>query len=45
LHFHHPTGEKGGTANAPSCLVAYGSSNTSVIATSGLRGKLVILRV
>jgi hypothetical protein len=41
LAFHHVSGTKGSTANAPSCLVAYGESNVEVIAKSGLAGVLV----
>lgn len=43
LKFYHKDGSQGGTANAPSCLVAYGQNNISAIKHSGLRGKLVIL--
>ena len=40
LAFHHVTGQRGATANAPSCLVAYGQNNVRAIIDSGLRGKL-----
>jgi hypothetical protein len=43
LRFHYVTGERGDTANAPSCLVAYGKNNIEHIKYSGLKGKLVIL--
>jgi len=41
LRFHHVSGERGGTANAPSCLVAYGMENVKAISKSGLSGFLV----
>lgn len=41
LSFHHVDGKKGATANAPSCLVAYGKNNVEAIARSGLLGVLV----
>jgi hypothetical protein len=41
LRFYHVTGEKGGTANAPSCLVSYSAMDTRAIAQSGLNGALV----
>ena len=43
LRFYKITGKRGDTANAPSCLVAYGRSNIEAISNSGLPGKLVIL--
>lgn len=47
LSFHHVTGEKGSTAGAPSCLVAYGENNTYAIACSMekrlLKGVLISL--
>ena len=43
LKFYHVTGEQGGTANAPSCLVAYGENNVKAIISSKLKGKLVRL--
>ena len=44
LKFYHVTGEQGGTANAPSCLVIYGKNNIDSVVNSGLSGKLVILK-
>lgn len=44
LRFHYVTGEKGGAANAPSCLVIYGSQNIESVKNSGLKGKLIILK-
>jgi hypothetical protein len=47
LKFHYVTGEKGDTANAPSCLVSYSRQDTdSIIAAiqSGtIKGKIVLL--
>ena len=43
LKFHYVTGEKGGTANAPSCLVIYGEDNLNAVKDSGLKGKLIVL--
>lgn len=34
-------GTKGATANAPSCLIAYGRNNAEAIARSGLPGVMV----
>jgi len=44
LKFHYVTGEKGGTANAPSCLVIYGEKNIEAVKSSGLKGKLIELK-
>lgn len=48
LRFHHVTGERGGTANAPSCLVAYSKPDADRIlqaqATGALKGALIYLR-
>lgn len=47
LCFHHVTGERGGTANAPSCLVSYSKEDTEILQIAlgqGLiHGKLVNL--
>ena len=43
LRFYHVDGKQGGTANAPSCLVAYGNKNVEAIRQSELKGRLVIL--
>lgn len=46
LCFHHVSGEKGGTANAPSCLVAYSQEDVAAIRKAmryGMNGKLVSL--
>jgi len=43
LKFYHVSGKQGGTANAPSCLVAYGKNNVDIIKDCSLKGKLVIL--
>lgn len=44
LSFFHVDGTKGGTANAPSCLVVYSMSDRRALESSGLKGKLVNLR-
>lgn len=43
LSFYKVTGEKGATANAPSCLVSYSEEDTTAIAFSGLKGKLILI--
>jgi hypothetical protein len=43
LSFYHVDGRKGGTANAPSCLIAYGIKNIVTIENSGLKGKLLMI--
>jgi phage N-6-adenine-methyltransferase len=43
IKFHYVTGEQGSTANAPSCLVAFGKNNIEAIQQSNLQGKLIIL--
>lgn len=47
LRFYRVTGEEGGTANAPSCLVSYSESDSWRIVTAQVRGdingKLVLL--
>lgn len=40
LAFYHANGTKGNTANAPSCLIAYGENNVEAIKNSGLTGAL-----
>lgn len=44
LRFHKIDGSRGDTANAPSCLVAYGENNIKILDNSGLKGKLIILK-
>lgn len=42
LHFHTPDGHRAtANAGAPSCLVAYGPSNVTALASCGLSGTLV----
>lgn len=41
LSFYHVTGEPGGTAGAPSCLIAFDKENTTVLDRCGIEGKLV----
>lgn len=44
LSFYRVTGEKGGTANAPSCLVSYSPRNTDIITKTMLdRGRLLLI--
>lgn len=38
LSFHKISGEKGGTANAPSLLISYDEMNSDAIADSGIKG-------
>ncbi len=44
LKFFHENGIEGGTANAPSCLIAYGWDNVLSLRNSGLKGKLILLK-
>jgi hypothetical protein len=44
LKFHYVDGTQGDTANAPSCLVAYGAKNVQALKDSGLKGKLIALQ-
>ena len=43
LSFYDVHGVKGGTAGAPSCLVAYGDEAVARLRNSGIKGKLVVL--
>lgn len=43
LSFHHVTGERGGTAGAPSCLISFDEQNTEALKRSGIKGKLLLL--
>ena len=43
LRFHHVSGVQGGTANAPSCLVAYGFNNVDSLLNCGIAGKVITL--
>lgn len=43
LSFYNVEGVKGGTAGAPSCLVAYGPEAVERLKKSNIKGKLVIL--
>ncbi len=40
LRFFHVTGQRGGTANAPSCLVSYSEADTTAIIQAQVRGDL-----
>ncbi len=43
LSFYHVTGEKGGPAGAPSCLISFDEQNTEVLKKCGIAGKLLLL--
>lgn len=43
LQFYHVTGEKGGSAGAPSVLIAYGEENSDALAASGIKGRFIKL--
>lgn len=43
LKFHYVDGRQGDSANAPSCLVAYGAGNVEALRRSDLRGRLIEL--
>ena len=43
LSFYHASGEQGGTAGAPSCLISFDAANTEILKKCGIEGKLVIL--
>ena len=43
LSFYHASGEQGGTAGAPSCLISFDKENTAVLERCGIEGKLVKL--
>lgn len=40
LRFHHVDGSRGGTANAPSCLVSYGAGDTEYIIHAAKTGRI-----
>ena len=40
LKFYHVTGEQGGTANAPSCLVSYSNADTDAIEKAQTQGTI-----
>ena len=45
LHFHYVTGERAkANAGAPSCLIAYGEENASILNDCGLSGQMVNLK-
>lgn len=44
VRFYRPDGSQGGTANAPSVLVAYGENNVRALAESGIPGALLYIR-
>ncbi|MDP7367183.1 MAG: DNA N-6-adenine-methyltransferase [Candidatus Pacebacteria bacterium] len=44
IKFYYVSGEQGQSANAPSCLVAYGENNVQAISDSNLNGKLIRMK-
>jgi len=44
LKFYHVSGIQGGTANAPSCLVAYGEECAELLKEASLRGIFITLK-
>ncbi len=44
LCFYRIDGSRGDTANAPSCLVAYGAKNAAWMSNCGLKGKFIQLK-
>lgn len=44
LKFYHVTGEQGGTAGAPSVLIAYGEVNVVALEKCGIKGKFCKLK-
>lgn len=43
LSFYHASGEQGGTAGAPSCLISFDAANTEILKNSGIEGKFIKL--
>ena len=43
LSFHHVTGERGGTAGAPSCLISFNEVNSEILKSCGIKGKFILL--
>jgi len=43
LKFHHVDGKQGGTAGAPSVLIAYGVDNAVILKNCNLNGKFIAL--
>lgn len=43
IKFYHSTGKEGGTAGAPSVLVAYGQNNVDALMKSKIKGKFIKL--
>ena len=44
LSFYHVTGKKGGTAGAPSVLIAYDEQNSEVLKNLKVPGKFILLK-
>ena len=43
LKFYHATGEQGGTAGAPSVLIAYDQNNAEILKNSNIKGRFIWL--
>lgn len=43
LSFYHASGEQGGTAGAPSCLISFDNANTEILKNCGIEGKFIKL--
>jgi hypothetical protein len=43
LSFYHVSGEKGGTAGAPSVLIAYGKENAEILKNCNIKGRFIYL--
>ena len=43
LSFYHVSGEQGGTAGAPSCLISFDAANTEILKNCGIEGKFIKL--
>lgn len=45
LRFFHVTGKEGGTAGAPSCLIAFGKENSRTLKDCAIEGKFIRLAI
>jgi hypothetical protein len=43
IKFYHVNGIQGDTANAPSCLIAYGDQNVEALRNCGMKGRFIKL--
>lgn len=44
IRFYHVTGEQGGTAGAPSCLISFNKENTEILKKCDIEGKFIDLQ-